>query len=653
MPKQKDGGHEKKAKKLYCSNCSSGITQDTKLKEDKNGALRGNCTCCKKKNVVFTDKLPDPKKAKQKKELAKGMEISEEEAIKENKKLNKARRSIKDILEETDQLEKEAQKRTPEILSDPAILPNAVKEIQKEVAGEEDTIIALILIATTRLVKNAIPESKNLLLSDTTGVGKDHVTKKTLEAIVPSNNLFSITKMSKEAFTYWHANEPEWTWGPKVIHLEDITQELLNSSTFKTMASGGSYAAVVNKQKTELLKINGKPVMILTSHHANLEDEALRRFPIGTCDDTSIQTERIFDKISRKYTRRGGNEPDVIFRFALKTLQSYSVVVPYAELIQFLFPQNTFMRTHYQRFLNYICASAVFHQHQRKKTEEGELIATEEDYMIARMVLIYTTSNPSMLPMSKEYRDILDMLQQNVEPMTINEMFLKGGTPKDWYYRNLSKIPMLIKGEKFDGAANKKVTTYQYNPGQNPNLIPTWNEIIKILEVISNKTQKTQKTDQENKIEEWFSGNKIKPRKPDSDEKGGVFWGFLTQKKYLQQKGFLVFAVFAFMHERDEKRYKKYYADKVDLAVIENREDKKQSKLLLRDKLQYNNKKNKDSLTDRLVELKEYCNKLQLNGNKITYNVLIHAFDQTFIENAKQDKLIGILPDGSYEWRGN
>jgi len=587
------------------------------------------------------------------------MEITKEKAIEENKKLNKSRRPIKEYFEETKRLEEEAEKKAPVILSDPALLPNTVNEIQKQVAGEEDTIIALIITATTRLVKNAIPESKNLLLSDTTGVGKDHVTKKTLEAIVPSDNLFSITKMSKEAFTYWHANEPEWTWDPKVIHLEDITQELLNSSTFKCMASGGSYAAVVNKQKTELLKINGKPVMILTSHHANPEDEGLRRFPIGTCDDTSRQTERIFDKISRKYTKRGGNEPDIIFRFAIKTLQLYSVVIPYAELIQFLFPQNTFMRTHYQRFLNYICASAVFHQYQRETTEDDEVIAEWEDYMIARMVLIYTTSNPSMLPMSKEYRDILDMLQQNVEPMTVNEMFLKGGTPKDWYYRNLPKIPMLIKGEKFDNDANKKVTIYQYNPGQNPNSIPTLNEIFKILDdIINKKTHKTQKTNLENKIEQWFSDNAIKPRKPKTDEKidenEGVFLRFLTQKKNLQQRGFLVFSVFAFLHERDEKRYKKYYADKIDLTVTENADDKKQSKLSCVER--ENNIKGpqleKKSQNQRMKELKEYLQRDKLSDTGVSETALYDNFLSADINQAIQSGILIKLPNGNYTWKG-
>jgi len=64
MSKKEVEGTQKKAKNLYCSNCSSGISSDVKLKKDKNGDLRGNCSFCKKKNVVFIDKLSDSKKAK-------------------------------------------------------------------------------------------------------------------------------------------------------------------------------------------------------------------------------------------------------------------------------------------------------------------------------------------------------------------------------------------------------------------------------------------------------------------------------------------------------------------------------------------------------------------------------------------------------------
>ena len=420
--------------------------------------------------------------------IKKGMEITKEEAIKENKKLAKLRK--KTIAEK----DKEFVEKVQKAMADPNLLVDTIKEIQKEVSGEEDTIISEIIVATTRLVKGSIPESKNLFLSDTTGIGKDHVTKKTFEVVVPEEDHYHVTKMSKEAFTYWHKGEP---WDNKVIHFEDITQELLNSSTFKTMSSGGSYAVVVKDQTSIEIPIDGKPCMILTSHHANPQSEALRRFPIGALNETLNQTKRIKDKISRKYTGRSENKIDYVIRSAVQSLEPHAVIIPYAELIQHFFPEDILMRTHYQRFLDYICASAVFHQCQRDKTEDGKLIATADDYMIARIVLIYTTSNPKMIPMSKEYRDLVKLLQENVEPMTVNEIYIKYDKSKDWLYKNLPNLvetKLIGMSKTYKEESKKDVFTYQYILSENPYSLPTWNDVGKQILKITNKTHKTNKT---------------------------------------------------------------------------------------------------------------------------------------------------------------
>ena len=116
----------------------------------------------------------------------KTMNVTKEEAVKTNKELAKTRRPIKNILLEEKQKKKTIAEKDNEFveqvqkkMADPNLLIDSVKEIQKKVAGEEDTIISEIIVTTTRLVKDDIPESKNLFLSDITGIGKDHVTKKT------------------------------------------------------------------------------------------------------------------------------------------------------------------------------------------------------------------------------------------------------------------------------------------------------------------------------------------------------------------------------------------------------------------------------------------------------------------------------------------
>ena len=552
------------------------------------------------------------------KKLAKGMEISKGEAIKENKKLAKLR---KKTIVETNQ---EFVKKVQNAMKDPNILVNTLREIQKEVAGEEDTIIAEIIVATTRLVKGAIPESTNLFLSDKTGIGKDYTTKKTLEVIVSKEDNLHITKMSNEAFTYWNADDPNWDWSYKVIHLEDITQALLNCPTFKVMASGESKAVVVRDQKTKEISIKGKPCMIITSHHANPQDEALRRFPIGALNDTIDQTKRVKDRVSRKYTCREQTEKDIILRSAVQSLEPYSVVIPYAELIQYFFPEDILMRTHFHRFLNYICSSAVFHQEQREKTEDGKLIATPDDYMIARLVLIYTTSNPKMIPMSKEYRDVLKILQENVDPMSVSEIFLRYDKSKDWLYKhlpNLVETNLVIRGNKHDEKANKFIDTYQYSPGENPNAIPTWHELQQKIEKIINKTNKTKKTNEENILERWFSDNEIRPIKPKNSE--GFYLVFLGHRIPFNRKVFLVFGVLRqYLRERDEKRYRRYYEEK-DL-----------------------------DLHEKLNHLRNIVETNRKSGRKIDEGFLSYNFDHNFISQCIESGLLIKQGNGEYVFGG-
>ena len=450
----------------------------------------------KEQRVAILNNDPDEalriEMKKTKKDIRKGMEDfaqKESEKAKEHPGL-----ATPEAMENAKKQETQERK----ILEDPGLLVNTIKEVQKEVSGEEDTIASLVIVENTRLVKNASAESRNLFLSDLTGVGKDYTTDKILNVVVPDENHEHLTKMTPETFIYWHTNEKEWSWEGKVIHIEDISQALLDCSTFKTMASGGKKSLVVKDQKAIELNIPGKPVIFITSHHVNPLDEALRRFPIGGLDESSEQTRRIKNKISQRYSGRDQTQPDEGLRHAVqRLLRPHEVVIPYAELIQYFFPDSTLMRTHYRRLLDYICSSAVFHQYQREKDEKGRLIATPDDYMLGRFALIYSTSNPRMISVSKEYKDVLTILQENKEPMTVQEIFLKGDKPKIWLYRhlpNLKSSGLVEIGTRLNERSNKDDTTYQYSPALNINLLPTWTDLVNDIREMIDNTDNTDNT---------------------------------------------------------------------------------------------------------------------------------------------------------------
>ncbi len=476
----------------------------------------------------------------------------------------------------TDQ-EQEMVEKIKKKMKDPNLLVDTVKEVQKEVAGEEETIIAIIIVTSTRLVKNAIPESVNLFLSDKTGLGKDHVTKKTLVVVIPEDDHLHVTKMSKEAFTYWHAFEEEWTWDNKVIHLEDVPDSLLNSSTFKVMSSGGSHAVVVKDQKTIEIPINGKPCMILTSHHANPEDENLRRFRIGGLNDTKKQTRRIKNSVSEQYMFTKKTESDYILRSAVQSLDPEYVIIPFAGLIQHFFPDDSLMRTHYHCFLDYICGSALFHQYQREKTEDGKIIATADDYMLARMVLIYTTSNPKMIPMSREYRELLEILQENVDPMTVHDLFLKCDHTQRWLYRhlpNLTKTGLVVKSKKDTEDSRKPVDFYQFSLELNAMAIPTWKKIIRIVNKIYKEVVKSDNcvkcsnpSTEEDMVRDYIchalsNVSNDNERKEQLYQLTGLSFDAKSKLLHINEEQLTQMTdLSTFLRERDEVRYEKYYKE--------------------------------------------------------------------------------------------
>lgn len=475
--------------------------------------------------------------------------------------------------EKPKKLSKIEKKEIRNILTDPSLIVDTIQEVQNNgISGEEDTILSLILVSTTRLVKGANAESKNLFLSDKTGLGKDYVTEKTLKVILPEENFFHVTKMTPESFTYWHnaTNEPEWTWDDKCIQFEDITQQLLNCATFKVMASGGSHAVVVIDQETKEIPINGKPVMIPTSHHANPGDEALRRFPIGGLDDTIKQTQRIKSNIAKRYSGKIDKTANTWLRRALHELRPFEVVIPYAEIIQYFFPDHTLMRTHFKRFLDYICASAVFHQGQRKLTKSGKLIATPDDYMIARIVLIYTSAFERMTPISKERRDVVKIIKENIAPMTISNILSHPdyNFSKKWLYRHLPKLAemkLLKKTMIRSEEANKDVIAYYY-ADINAEGLPTWQEIIKFAKQLDGvKTDNTDKTKnellEENPLKKWLCHPMTKH--------------VLTPlTKPTNREVVTVFPVLSnYLRKANEKKYLKYFATKEEMALPEKPKD--------------------------------------------------------------------------------
>ena len=288
------------------------------------------------------------------------------------------------------------------------------KELDKKIVKEYGARKAIFLCANGRLVENCQIASYNLLINDEAGCGKDYITSKTLE-ILPEEIYVKKTRISPAVFTYWHNSEyePDWTWNGKVFYTEDISESVLNSEVFKVMCSSGSEATIVIKQRAIDLKIEGKPVIITTTANSIPSAELTRRFEMLNLDESINQTQEIMQRHCQYAIKGISPEYNKKYTESMCYLQRVTVQIPFAEKLYLLFPaESVMMRTKFPRFLDFIKASAAFHQFQRKWVGKNTILADKKDYEVACDVMQKIASNKYMVSLTKKQKKIMDFFDK-------------------------------------------------------------------------------------------------------------------------------------------------------------------------------------------------------------------------------------------------
>jgi hypothetical protein len=391
------------------------------------------------------------------------------------------------------------------ILKDPQIfykITGVGGELDKKIVGEVESRQVVFLCANGRLVENANKTSYNLFVNDDSGVGKDYIIINVLK-IIPEQSWIKRTRIGEKTFTYWHNAkfEPDWTWDGKVFYNEDISNSVLNCDVLKVMASTGSIATIIINQIAVDIEIKGKPVLIITTASATPSRENVRRYSILNLDSGINQTKAIIKKQGEEGAEGITEEYDEDIIEAQKYLKRVKVKIPHAPIIAEYFNQrddlHVIMRTHFNRFLDFIKSSTAFHQYQRLVDDDGFLVAQKEDYEIARACLEKLTSNPFMIPLTKDQKKLLKILRdvpstikggqkslnedEEDEGYSVGELEEYVDFMSDRWLRSeldkLTEFGFLKKGSKKQDASDKKIIVYSYISNLSDIKLPTWEEL--------------------------------------------------------------------------------------------------------------------------------------------------------------------------------
>lgn len=119
--------------------------------------------------------------------------------------------------------------------------------------------------------------------------------------------------------------------------------------------------------------------------------EDLNRMLLLATDERPEQTRRVLHRLAEKYDRGACGDPRGVVEkhhAAQRMLRMMRVSIPYARALMDLLPST---RLEIRRGAGYVLAmieaSALLHQRQRQVTADGDLLATLDDYRVARALL--------------------------------------------------------------------------------------------------------------------------------------------------------------------------------------------------------------------------------------------------------------------------
>jgi len=271
------------------------------------------------------------------------------------------------------------------LLAAPGIEERFVSDLaQAGVVREELNVVLLLLTLVSRLLEKPI----SLAFKGASSVGKSFLVECALKTLPPTEYIV-LTAASPKALYY----RVESLSHKVFVFMERPGAESSDYQIRVLQSEGKLRYSVAQKDPEtgqivcEDREIKGPVAYIETTTEPTLHDENETRVFSASVDESEAGTGGILQEQARQAT---GVVPDSeptlrVWRAAHTLLQHVRVVIPFAPRIVEHFPKaQVRARRDFPRFLALIQASALLYQHQRERTPDGAVIATLDDYELAR-----------------------------------------------------------------------------------------------------------------------------------------------------------------------------------------------------------------------------------------------------------------------------
>ncbi len=280
------------------------------------------------------------------------------------------------------------------LLESPHLLQTIVADIARlGVAGERELALTVYLVGTSRL----LPGPLAAIIQGPSASGKSYVVERTAR-LFPPEAVIHATQMTPQALFHMEAGSlrNRFVVAGERSRLENDDRAEATRA-LREMLSGGRLSKLMpvklgGEIVTQQIEQEGPIAYTETTTLTQIFDEDANRCILLNTDEQPEQTRRILTKLAANYSGAvpEGEAAAIIERhWAMqRMLKPTPVVVPYAErLAELLNDERVETRRAFPHLISTVRSLALLHQRQRQIDQDGRLLASPDDYQVARHLL--------------------------------------------------------------------------------------------------------------------------------------------------------------------------------------------------------------------------------------------------------------------------
>jgi hypothetical protein len=281
------------------------------------------------------------------------------------------------------------------LLADPLLIKQIMDDVAAlDVAGERELIATVFFMGVSRLLDRPLAG----IVQGPSSSGKSYLIDRTAK-LFPPEAVIHATQMTPQALFHMRPGTlaHRFIVGGERSRVED-DERAEATRALREMLSAGKLTKLMpvkvdgGRIETVLIEQDGPIAYIESTTLAKVFDEDANRCLMLHTDEQPQQTRRIVQKLAAAYSgATGETSTDRLIQrhHALqRMLERLPVVIPYAERLGELFTSDRVeVRRAFPQLMSMVHAVTLLYQRQRQQDSNGQLVATADDYQLARHLL--------------------------------------------------------------------------------------------------------------------------------------------------------------------------------------------------------------------------------------------------------------------------